>query len=215
MHLNLKATTIVLIIIAAILIYKYAVPYFWHFQLHQTTKKSYENITESKVPWKVYGTSEQGRNIYYWQTEDSSETTLIFGAFHGDEQTGFHLVKQLADTMLAHPELITKGAVFVPVLNPDGLMARTRVNANGVDLNRNFPTEDWTPIYKKKVNHPCHEPCSEKETRLAMQMIEDFKPVKIISIHDALEMNNYNGPALELAQLLEKYNGYPPMADVG
>ena len=31
----------------------------------------------------------------------------------------------------------------VPILNPDGLLARSRVNANQVDLNRNFPTRDW------------------------------------------------------------------------
>jgi len=215
MHFNFKLNFIVLAIIATILFYKYALPYFAHIQLHQSTKEAYESIIESEVQWKVYGTSEQGRDIYYWQSADSGETTLIFGAFHGDEQVGFHLVKQLADTLLAHPERITKRAVLVPALNPDGLLKRTRVNANGVDINRNFPTDNWSPAYSKKHYYPGSEPGSEKETRLAMQMIEDFKPARIISIHDALEMNNYNGPALELAELLEKYNGYPVTADVG
>jgi hypothetical protein len=34
---------------------------------------------------------------------------------------------------------------FIPVLNPDGLLAKParRMNANGVDLNRNFPTPQW------------------------------------------------------------------------
>lgn len=215
MHYNFKLNFIILAIVAAFLFYKYALPYFRHIQLHQLTQDAYETITDSKVPWQVYDTSEQGRNIYYWQSSDSGETTLIFGAFHGDEQAGFHLVKQLADTLLAHPERISKRAVLVPVLNPDGLLQRTRVNANGVDINRNFPTDNWSPAYSKKRYYPGSEAGSEKETRLAMQMIEEFKPARIISIHDALEMNNYNGPALELAELLERYNGYPVTADVG
>lgn len=215
MHFNFKLNFIILAVIAAILVYKYAMPYFKHLQLHQQTKEAYDAITDSEVPWKVYGTSEERRNIYYWQSADSGETTLIFGAFHGDEQAGFHLVKQLADTLLAHPGRISKRTVLVPVLNPDGLLKRTRVNANGVDINRNFPTDDWSPAYNKKRYYPGTEPGSEKETQIAMQMIEDFKPWQIISIHDALEMNNYNGPALELAELLKKYNGYPATADVG
>ena len=215
MHFIFKLNFVVLTIVVAILVYKYALPYYNHVHLHQLTKEVYESITESEVPWKVYASSEQGRNIYYWQSADSGETTLIFGAFHGDEQAGFHLVKQLADTLLAHPDWIRKRAVLVPVLNPDGLLKRTRVNSRGVDINRNFPTDDWSPVYNKERYYPGHEAGSEKETRIAMQMIERFKPRQIISIHDALEMNNYNGPALKLAELLEKYNGYPVTADVG
>jgi len=215
MRFNFKWNIILVVLIASILVYKYALPYFRHLQLHQQTQETYEQITDSQTPWSIYGTSEQGRSIYYWQTGDSSETTLILGAFHGDEQTGFHLVLRLADTLFANPGQITKRVVLVPVINPDGLLQRTRVNANGVDINRNFPTDNWNPAYKKKQYYPGPEPGSENETRLVMQMIDEFRPVRIISIHDALEMNNYNGPAIELAEMLESYNGYPVTADVG
>lgn len=215
MHFNFKLNFIVLAIVLAVLAYKYAWPYFRHIQLHRQTQEAYESILDSAVPWKVYGTSEENHNIYYWQNADSGATTLIFGAFHGDEQAGFHLVKQLADTLIAYPDRLHKRVVLVPVLNPDGLLNRTRVNARGVDINRNFPTDDWSPAYSKKRYYPGPEPGSEQETRLAMQMIEEFKPKQIISIHAALEMNNYNGPARDLAELLEKYNGYPVTADVG
>jgi len=215
MHFNFKANLIILILIAAFIFFKYGLPYYRSWQLHRLSRDVYRNIGQSAVPWKVYNTSERGQNIYYWQLGDSSTATLIFGAFHGDEQAGFHLVLQLADTLFAHPERIRKGVILVPVANPDGLLAATRVNSRGVDINRNFPTENWTPVYSKKNNYPGPEAGSEKETAVIMQMLDQFKPRQIISIHDALRMNNYNGPAKELADLLSGYNGYPATADVG
>ncbi len=215
MHFNFKWNLIVLILVAVFLFYQYGKPYIKHIKLHYHTKSVYKELASTQPPWQIYGTSQQKHNIYFQQIGDSSETTIIFGAFHGDEQSGFHLVKRLGDTLLAHPEKITKRAILVPVVNPDGLLERTRVNANGVDINRNFPTENWTPAYEKKRYYPGPEPGSEIETQLVMQMISEFKPVRIITIHDALEMNNYNGPALELAEMLKSYNGYPVTADVG
>ncbi len=215
MHFNFKWNLIVFVLVAIFLFYQYGKPYLKHLQLHSSTKSVYHELASAQPSWQIYGTSQQKHNIYFRQIGDSSETTIIFGAFHGDEQSGFHLVKRLGDTLLAHPEKITKRAILVPVVNPDGLLERTRVNANGVDINRNFPTENWTPAYSKKRYYPGPEPGSEVETQLVMQMIAEFKPVRIITIHDALEMNNYNGPALKLAEMLKSYNGYPVTADVG
>ena len=63
-----------------------------------------------------------------------------------------------------------------PLLNPDGLLAAKpqRVNARGVDLNRNFPTPGWqreAPRYWAKVTRsdprrfPGKNPLSEPESR--------------------------------------------------
>lgn len=215
MHFNFKWNWIALLLIVAFLTYKYAWPYYRHFQLKKRTNRVYALLPKDRVPWKIYGNSEKGHPIYYWQSGDTGTVTLIFGAFHGDEQSGFHLVKQLADTLFAHPDYIHKRVVLVPVVNPDGLLLRTRVNAHGVDINRNFPTGNWTTRHSKKRYNPGPKPASERETRLVMQMLKDFKPERIITIHDALRMNNYNGPARELAELLASFNGYRVTADVG
>ncbi len=215
MHSFFKSGWLVLIILGGLLVYFFVLPYYNKMNLHQRSKQAYEHIKTSAVPWKVFGFSEEKRPIYYWQLGDTNDVTLIFGAFHGDEQTGFHLVLQLADTLFAHPGLISKGVVLVPVANPDGLLAGTRVNSRNVDINRNFPTENWTPVYSKDKNYPGPEAASEQETILIMQMLDRFNPNKIITIHDALHMNNFNGPARELAELLESFNGYPVTEDVG
>ena len=215
MHFNFKSGWFALVILGGIVVYFFALPFFQTMNLHRLSTQAYEKMPTSSVLWKTFGLSEEKRPVYYWQTGDTSNVTLIFGAFHGDEQTGFHLVLKLADTLFAHPERISKGAVLVPVANPDGLLAGTRVNSRGVDINRNFPTENWTPVYSKDKYYPGPEAASERETILIMQMLDRFKPRQIITIHDALHMNNFNGPARELAELLNSFNGYPVTEDVG
>ena len=91
----------------------------------------------------------------------------------------------------------------VPVLNPDGLKMKTRTNANSIDLNRNFPTHDWTELaqtyWKKSTSSnprrfPGKEGGSEPETKCAMKQIEDFKPDFIVSVHTPLKVLDFDGP---------------------
>lgn len=216
-HFNFKGYLILIALILLILVYEILIPYIRHTRLHWDTKELYGQLSGSVLPWQVIGKSTEGRDIYALELQSGQDTTttVIFGAFHGDEQTGFHLVVQLAETLYAKPNLIHSRVVLIPVLNPDGLLKRKRTNANDVDINRNFPTDNWTPVYEKARYHPGPSPGSEVETQLAMKIIDRYHPAKIISIHDDLMMNNYNGPAKELAEEMAKYNGYPVTSDVG
>ncbi len=133
---------------------------------------------------------------------------LVVGAMHGDELTA-------ASLALRWIELAQVGTVrsrqpvhwrFIPVLNPDGLLAKkpTRINAHGVDLNRNFPTPNWdrdAPIYWDKRTRrdprrwPGPSPLSEPESRfLHQQMDKDFKPDLVVSIHAPYGVLDYDGP---------------------
>ncbi len=70
-------------------------------------------------------------------------------------------------------------------------------------------------MYTKKRYFPGINPGSEAETQIVMGLLEKYHPDKIITIHEALEMNNYDGPARGLAELLASYNHYPVTTDVG
>jgi hypothetical protein len=93
----------------------------------------------------------------------------------------------------------------MPVVNPDGLLAPkpNRVNANGVDLNRNFPTPEWekdAPRYWKVRTHsdprrfPGHQPLSEPESRWVNEEMVRFRPDVIISVHAPYGVLDFDGP---------------------
>lgn len=78
------------------------------------------------------------------------------GATHGNEYVGIvhKLVRQFLTTPTpAYTKYFREGgAVFVlPILNPDGYAADRRHNANGIDLNRDFPL---SPLKMKGLSQP-------------------------------------------------------------
>ncbi len=84
--------------------------------------------------------------------EDEPEFKYV-STMHGDEILGTDLSLRFIDLLLTSygtdagiTQLVDETVIWVvPLMNPDGWEAGTRMNANGVDLNRNFPTfpEDW------------------------------------------------------------------------
>lgn len=130
---------------------------------------------------------------------------LLLGGIHGDELTASAIVFQWMQWMSGP---LAQGFHWniVPVLNPDGLLAPKpkRVNANGVDLNRNFPTPGWrqeAPRYWAKATgsdprrYPGSAPLSEPETRWVNEEIERFQPQVIISVHAPFGVLDFDGPA--------------------
>lgn len=102
-----------------------------------------------------------------------------------------------------------KHIIIAPLLNPDGFLSAvpTRTNANGVDINRNFPTRDWMTsaipqwINRTKRNrryYPGARPSSEQETQFQVALIKKFKPQKILSVHSPLNFFDYDGPSSDL-----------------
>jgi len=148
-----------------------------------------------------------------------SSPALIIGVFHGDEPQVKYLVEKYLNETL-YPPLAKGSLLFIPCLNPDGMQLGTRTNANGVDLNRNFPTENWgedgSAAGSDKDNYfGGSAPASEIETRFVIDVIEEYKPKVILTLHAPYKVVNYDGPAEEIALKISNIINYPVETDIG
>jgi murein peptide amidase A len=129
---------------------------------------------------KVIGESRGGRSIELRQVGDLGlpMRVLVFGCVHGDE-CGASAIEPLQNGCPdpdAHVDI-------VPDLDPDGSSARSRLNAAGVDLNRNFAA-DWRPLGAPgDPEYSGPRPFSEPETRLAAHLIGRLRPRVTIWFH--------------------------------
>jgi hypothetical protein len=162
------------------------------------------------------GRSVQGRTLYMRDVvaPEPKIRVLVVGAMHGDELSSASVALHWIQLAVQTPS--NAHWRFIPALNPDGLMARPakRVNANGVDLNRNFPTPNWkrdAKVYwedrtkKDPRRWPGPAPLSEPESRYLHDEMERFKPDLIVSIHAPYGMLDFDGPSVPPARLGRLY----------
>jgi len=165
----------------------------------------------------VLGYSLQGRPIHLWQLTRGIRSFLLIGGVHGDEVEGYGLIERyLASGKWGSLE--SKAALWaIPRLNPDGCALGQRLNANGVDLNRNLPTQDWVAASLEARYPPGPAPGSEPETQALLASLAQIRPQFILSAHSCQSNPcvNYNGPALELAQAMAAHNRLPVTDDIG
>ena len=163
----------------------------------------------------IIGTSTKGLDIEMFKLTDGSKKVLIMGGVHGDEPEGY----TFAENFLRRGDwkaLEGKLSLYViPRLNPDACLSNTRLNANGVDLNRNMPTKDWTAKAANERYIPGPEPASEMETKVLIQVIEAEKFDAILSFHSYDPVINYNGPSKELAEAIAEKCGYKAADSIG
>lgn len=132
-----------------------------------------EDIQPLLAPYnpKVVGTSVLGKPIYRLDLGDGPVKVLLWSQMHGNESTTtkalfdfLHLLasdKEVGTSLLSHFTFC-----MLPLLNPDGAAAYTRVNANEVDLNRDA------------------QDLSQPESRVLRAVFEDFGPDYCYNLHD-------------------------------
>jgi len=127
------------------------------------------------------GRSVQGRPIRLVERQGPrpGATVLVVGCIHGNEAAGEAVTRRLRDG--AAPRA---GTLWIMQdVNPDGHALGARVNARGVDLNRNFPSQ-WRPIGRPgDLQYSGPRPLSEPETRLVVRTIEHLPPDVTIWFH--------------------------------
>lgn len=145
---------------------------------------------------------------FYWRdvaAPDARLRVLVVGGLHGDEMSASSLAMRWLALADAHPAGVHWR--FLPVLNPDGMFRPTpqRTNARGVDLNRNFPTPNWTResrVYweqrarKDPRRYPGPTPLSEPESRFLHAEMARFQPQLIVSLHAPYGLLDFDGPAM-------------------
>ena len=154
----------------------------------------------------VLGRSVEGRPIraYHFGDFASRRTVLVVGCIHGTECAGMAATLQLLD------DEETRANIWViQDLNPDGLHAGIRVNADGVDLNRNF-SSGWRPIDRQgDPQYSGPGPFSEPETRIARDLIERIRPRITIWFHQPADLVRADGQSIPAARRYASLTGLP------
>ena len=116
----------------------------------------------------VLGTSEGGMSIHGLQIGTGSKRILIWSQMHGNEST---TTKALFD-LFNYFELSDSKALLeactlfiIPILNPDGADAYTRLNKNQVDLNRDAKA------------------LTQSESQILRSVYKEFKPDFCFNMH--------------------------------
>ena len=138
---------------------------------------------------------------------ENSKPILVIGVFHGEEPQGKFLIDEYLKTH-------SSNLLFIPCLNPDGMQFGKRTNANDVDLNRNYPTENWQ-LTEKNEFFGGESPASEIETKFMVEVLEEYKPEMILALHAPFKIVNYDGPAKEIAEKIGQIIKYPVEASIG
>ncbi len=160
------------------------------------------------------GKSVEGEEIKAFKTEKKAKNYVyLMAGTHGDEVEGVYVVKQMFEWLKEQDDL-DLDMVVVPVLNPDGLRNGTRINANGVDLNRNYDSATWSSEAREAKYFPGKAPLSEPENKFLIALFDKFPPRIILSFHSWKPMINYNGDCKEVAEFIAKFNNYITCDDI-
>lgn len=100
-----------------------------------------EDLAEScgeRCSLEHLGESPRGNPLVALRVDEGNQRIRLLGAHHGDEAISAELVLDVARTWVERDPEPDLELWFVPHVNPDGIDAGSRYNANGIDLNRNY-----------------------------------------------------------------------------
>ncbi len=153
------------------------------------------------------GRSVLGRPVVAFKLgdRDARRRLLVVGCIHGDEPAGIAVAHRLE----TGPSPRETQVWVVNNLNPDGVAAGTRQNANRVDLNRNF-TWRWRSLGRpgdQQYSGP--KPLSEPESRIAESLILRLRPRITVWFHQPLGVIDESGGRLGIERRFSSLTDLP------
>ncbi|WP_415062502.1 M14 family zinc carboxypeptidase [Bdellovibrio sp.] len=162
----------------------------------------------------IFTYTSKGMPVPAYEFHNGGPEVLILGGVHGDEVEGVIAAQELLKHfMTAYPYKLN--ITLVPQFNLEGVIFKTRGNGNGVDLNRNLPTKDWSPEVKTPRYHPGPFAGSENENKGLIDYLEKKAPIFVLSLHSWHPILNVNGDCHKVAAILAKHTGYKIDDDIG
>lgn len=172
-----------------------------------TAPKSARRVAVVAKRAVTIGNSVQHRPIVAVEIGDPRQPhrILAIGCIHGNEPAGIAIARRLI--LAARPAHTTLWVI--PDLNPDGVAAHTRQNAQGVDLNRNFPWH-WRPLDTPGgLQYSGPKPLSEPESRAAARLILRVRPQITIWFHQPLGLVDLSGGDVSVERRFARLAGVP------
>jgi serine/threonine protein kinase len=154
-------------------------------------------LSKSMIEVFNQGASVKGEPLLWKRIGVGSKTLVIIGNIHGSEINTGDLVQKLSEQVDWWMKAVgqEKQIYFFPRMNPDGVGVNDYLNANGVDLNRNWQTSNWqsaaTGNYGKNMpGKGGSAPFSEPETNATKNFLLRLQassqtPLIVISYHSA------------------------------
>ncbi len=163
------------------------------------------------------GHSVEGRPIQAYSFGNGSRKIVYVGGMHGNEYSSVVLMDAWIEELEANPGRLPndKTLIIIPRSSPDSVVARSRLNARGVDLNRNFPTNDWqTEVYIPGPTFLSEgggsEPLSEPEASALAAFIRRQRPELVLTYHAvaSVVISNDAGNSVAVGQRYAQLSNY-------
>lgn len=180
------------------------VPYAWPtFDAYVSRMQDLEAAHPNIVKLISIGTSVQHRGLYCMEitdnpgVEENKPEFKYTANHHGDETTGVEMTMRLAELLAnsygsdpAITDMVDKMDIWLcPIYNPDGYANGSRYNADGVDLNRDFPDRFTDPIDDPAGREP--------ETQAFMNFGYAHRFVMGANYHGGAQVLNYPWDAVD------------------
>lgn len=151
------------------------------------------------VELQPVGQTVQGRPLRALIAGNRERVLVMLGSVHAGEAGAELLIPAFEHVVRDRRALLDRvGLAVLPCVNADqrqrlalGHPPYLRTNANGVDLNRNFPA-DWETVNymygfitsdPEGMTYRGATPASELETQAVMRLLEKLKPAVVVAFH--------------------------------